>query len=64
MTAYRVIVPFKGDMGSVDPFIASSSPMETREENALWTINRMRDHDGLRHLSRMPKGTKYERIES
>lgn len=63
MSQYRVTVPFQDDMGSITPFIASSSPMETKEANALWTINSMRDHDGLRHLTRMPVGTKFERIE-
>ena len=63
MAKYKVIVPFQDDMGSITPFHASSSPMESKEQNALWTINNMRDHDGLPHLTRMPAGTKFERIE-
>jgi hypothetical protein len=61
---YRVTVPFIDDMGSVLPFIATSSPMETKEQNALWDLNSMREHDGLPKLSRMPAGTKYERIDN
>ena len=60
---YKVIVPFVPSMGSISPFVASSSPMETKEENALWTLNNMRDHDGLWHLVRLPQGTKFERAE-
>jgi hypothetical protein len=63
MAKYRVTVPFVDDMGSVMPFVASSSPMESKEQNALWTINSMRDHDGLPRLTRMPAGTKFERVE-
>ena len=63
MSHYRVTVPFQDDMGSILPFEASSSPMETKEQNALWTINGMRDHDGLLHLTRLPAGTKFERID-
>lgn len=63
MTTYRVTVPFQDDMGSISPFVVRETPMKTKAEDALWTINDMRDHDGLPHLTRMPAGTKYERIE-
>jgi hypothetical protein len=63
MRKFKVIVPFVDDMGSIDSFIATSSPMETARENALWTINSMRRHDGLRELNRLPRGTKLELIE-
>jgi hypothetical protein len=63
MARYKVTVPFQDDMGSIMPFIATSTPMETKSANALWTINSMRDHDGLPHLTRMPVGTTYELIE-
>lgn len=63
MANYTVKVPFQDDMGSIAPFHASSSPMKTKEQNALWTINSMRDHDGLKPLTKMPFGTHYERIE-
>jgi hypothetical protein len=62
MSIYKVIVPFVDDMGSVSPFIVSESAHETRAQAALWHINSMRDHDGLPHLSRMPNGTRYERV--
>lgn len=63
MSKYRVTVPFVDDMGSISPFIATESRLESKAANALWTINSMRDHDGLKHLTRMPVGTKYERIK-
>lgn len=56
---WRVIVPFVDDMGSISPFVATESLMETKEENALWTINSMRDHDALRPLRRLPVGTRF-----
>lgn len=63
MARFKCVVPFQDDMGSIQPFVVSSTPMRTKAEDALWHINNMRDHDGLPHLSRMPSGTKYERIE-
>lgn len=63
MARYTCTVPFQDDMGSIMPFVVSESPMESKQENALWHINNMRDHDSLPHLTRMPTGTKYERIE-
>jgi len=59
---YKCTVPYIHDMGSITPFGVQSSPMGTKEENALWTINNMRDHDGLKHLEKLPKGTKFERV--
>jgi len=60
---YTCRVPFIPSMGSISPFTVSESPMETKEEQALWVINNMRDHDGLRHLTKLPKGTKFERVK-
>lgn len=59
---YRVTFPFIPDMGTVQPMIATSSSQETKEQNALWHINRMRDHDGLRHMQYLPAGTTFEPI--
>lgn len=61
MTRYKVTVPFIASMGSVDPFIVNESPMTSKEDDALWTLNNMRDHDGLKHLTTLPQGTKFER---
>lgn len=60
---FRVVVPMVDDMGSITPFIVTPSAYETKAQAALWHINKMRDHDGLPHLARMPNGTKYERIK-
>jgi hypothetical protein len=63
MARYRVTVPFIPSMGSIAPFIATDSYGETKQQNALWTINNMRDHDGLPHLTRLPRGTNFERVD-
>ena len=63
MTNYKVTVPYIDDMGSISPFHTSQSQMESKEANALWTINSMRDHDGLKRLTRLPSGTKFKRLE-
>jgi hypothetical protein len=60
---YKVTVPFQPDMGTITPFVATSSPMESARENALWQINDMRRHDCLSPLSRLPNGTKLEPIQ-
>lgn len=57
---YICSVPFQDDMGSILPFVATSSPMESRSENALWTVNHMRDHDNLKPLKRLPNGTTFK----
>jgi hypothetical protein len=59
MAKFKVTVPFVDDMGSVSPFIVHQTPRESKAQAALWEINKMRDHDGLPHLSRMPNGTTY-----
>lgn len=60
--SYKVSVPFIDDMGSITSFVVRATPMQSKEEDALWTVNNMRDHDGLPHLERLPKGTKFEKI--
>lgn len=60
--SYRVTVPFQHDMGSIAPFTATESNMESARDNALWHINSMRRHDGLRELTRLPAGVKVERV--
>ena len=42
--------------------IATESPMETKEENALWHYNSARQHDGLEPLTTLPKGFKFEKV--
>jgi hypothetical protein len=54
---YVVSIPFVDDMGSITSFIATRSPSETARKNALWTLNNMREHDNLKPLDRLPKGT-------
>jgi len=60
MAAYKATL--KG--GTIGNFttIATSSPMETKEENALWSYNSARQHDGLKPLKKLPKNFKFEKI--
>jgi len=60
---YTVHVPFIDDMGSVSPFVATACQSESARENALWHLNSMRNHDGLRRLKNLPPGTRLHRIE-
>jgi len=46
-------------MGSISPFDVKETPMMSKEEDALWHINSMRDHDGLPHRKAMPEGTRF-----
>lgn len=61
MSRYICKVPFISSMGSISPFEVNSSTMESKEEYALWVINDMRSHDGLKPLSSLPAGTTFER---
>jgi hypothetical protein len=35
---------------------------ETYKQNILWAYNKMRQHDGLEPVTRMPKGTTYRKL--
>lgn len=59
MMNYKVIFPFIHDMGNVPSYTVSNKFMETKEQEALWHLNKMRDHDGLPHLSELPYGTRF-----
>lgn len=61
MARYICEVPFIPSMGSISPFEVNDSFSESKEEYTLWYLNSMRDHDGLRHLTRLPTGTKFTR---
>lgn len=63
MAKFKVKVPFVDDMGSVSDFTVTETSRESKAQAALWTINKMRDHDALPHLSRMPNGTTYTRVK-
>lgn len=56
-----VIVPVTHDQ-SPTRFIATASMLETMRQNALWHYNKMREHDGQEPISKMPAGTKYEKV--
>lgn len=45
---FSLKLKFVDDMGSVPEIIAQDTYTETVVQNALWTINSMRAHDGLK----------------
>lgn len=59
---YKVSFPFIPDMGSIGSMVVKASPMETKEENTLWHLNNMREHDCLKPLKQLPKKTRFEVI--
>lgn len=59
MKRYRMETTFIDDMGSVSAMDVSETYGETKEEQALWHLNSMRRHDGLRELTRLPKGIRF-----
>jgi len=50
----------------IGPFwtYATESPMETKEENALWNYNSSRAHDGLKPKSKLPKGFIFQKVKN
>ena len=42
--------------------LGTCSLYESYKKNILWAYNKMREHDGLRPVSRMPKGTQYRKV--
>ena len=60
---YKAIIPFIDDMGTVPTFIVSNKISETKGQEALWHLNSMREHDGLKPMKKLPYGTKFEPIE-
>ena len=47
---YKTSRGFIDDMGSFPSFIVSDKPMETKEEEFLWHLNKVREHDNLKPL--------------
>ena len=54
---YTAKIPYIDDMGSVSPVCGVyDKPSESKEEEVLWYLNRMREHDGLKPLKHLPVG--------
>ena len=61
MRTYRTKPAFIDDMGSIPSLHKlSDKSTETKEEEALWHINSMREHDGLRPLDGLPSNIVFE----
>ena len=43
--------------------VVSPSPMESKEEQALWHLNSAREHDGLPPRQCLPKGSTFAPTE-
>ncbi len=57
-TEFLVKFPVTRDLGPCT-FIVRDMGMETKEDNALWHYNKSREHDGLRPVDELPKGTTF-----
>ncbi len=62
MSRYRFTVPPTAEQGSYSGN-CSASYMETHRKDALRDYNSARAHDGLPPIARMPRGTRYQRID-
>lgn len=54
----KAVIPPTKDVGSCS-LLGISSSLETFRQNILWQYNKLREHDGLEPVGRMPAGTKY-----
>lgn len=61
---YQVTVPPTKEQGSYKTIISVAGSIETVAEATLWDYNSARAHDGLPPLKRMPKGTRYTRLDN
>lgn len=61
---YTAKIPFIDDMGSIQMLNVEETTYESKEENTLWQINSMRDHDGLSHLKELPFGVVFTPTEA
>lgn len=60
MPTYTAHIPFIDDMGSISPINGlSDKGMESKQEELLWHLNKMREHDGLRPLRKLPPGVRW-----
>lgn len=60
MAKYTCNIPWTHDMGTCAPIKGcEDKPNESKEEEALWHYNNSRDHDGLKPLTQLPKGTRF-----
>lgn len=58
---YTAKFPITRNMSPIS-YVVNNSPMETKEEMALWYYNKSREHDGLNPLKSLPNGVKFEKI--
>lgn len=56
----KAIVPATKHQGSCS-ILGTCGIYESYKKNILWAYNKMRQHDGLDDVTRMPVGTRYEK---
>ncbi len=47
-------------MGSISPFNVRETRYQSKEEDALWQLNKMREHDGQQPFKTLPAGIEFE----
>lgn len=60
---YIAKFPITAYMSPISYVVTDDSHSESKEENALWHYNKSREHDGLRPLEHLPRGTTFTRME-
>ncbi len=60
---YQAIIPFIPSMGTVSPINCDDKFYDTKEEQVLWQLNSMREHDGLSPFVHLPQGIKFVILE-
>lgn len=45
---FRATLPFIDSLGTVSPINCTETSITTKEQDLLWHLNHMREHDGLR----------------
>jgi hypothetical protein len=59
---YKCEFPFIDDMGTVASVIVSDKMSETKKQEALWHLNKCREHDCLKPLTKLPPGCSFTQI--
>ncbi len=60
---YKFRVPPTKEVGSYSG-VCSDSNQQTHQQDALWSYNSARAHDGLLPIKKMPRGTEYIPMKS
>jgi len=56
---FRATLPYIDSMGSVSPITCNETSITTKEQDLLWHLNHMREHDGLAPWTEESKNFQY-----